>query len=98
MKECKVKELKEHHMTFIEYNNYLIPFDKIHSMYFKEETRTSMYTVDKFLLYISIGENSDIILQAVTIDEKQAIKEIYNNYKNYLLNKELKETKLKGLI
>ena len=88
-------------MTFIEYNNYLIPFDKIYSMYFSEETRTSIYTVDKIILYISIGDNRDIILQAITIDEKHNIKEIYNNYKNYLLNKELKEQnepKLKGLI
>ena len=91
-------------MTFIEYKDYIIPFDKIHSMYFSDETISSMYNVDKFILYISIGCNSDIILQAVTIDEKHAIKEIYNNYKNYLLNKELKELKeqnepkLKGLI
>ena len=88
-------------MTFIEYNNYLIPFDKIYSMYYSEEPRTSMYTVDKTKLYISTGDNSDITLLAVTIDEKHTIKEIYNNYKNYLLNKELKEQnepKLKGLI
>ena len=50
-------------MTFIEYKDYLIPFDKIHSMYFSEETRTSIYTVDKFILYISIGDNRDIILR-----------------------------------
>ena len=88
-------------MNFIEYNNYLIPFDKIYSMYFSEETRTPIYTVDKIILYISIGDNRDIILQAITNDEKHNIKEIYNNYKNYLLNKELKEQnepKLKGLI
>ena len=88
-------------MTFIEYNDYLIPFDTIHYMYFSEETRTSMYDVDKIILHIYIGNTRDIVLRAVNIDEKHNIKEIYNNYKNYLLNKELKEQnepKLKGLI
>ena len=50
-------------MTFIEYKDYLIPFDKIHSMYFSDETISSMYNVDKFILYISIGDNRDIILR-----------------------------------
>ena len=88
-------------MTFIEYNNYLIPFDKIQYINYSEEPRTSIYTVGKTIMYISTGDNRDIILQAITIDEKHTIKEIYNNYKNYLLNKELKEQnepKLKGLI
>ena len=85
-------------MTFIEYKGYLIPFDKIYSMHYSEEPRTSIYTVDETKLYISTGDNSNITLQAVTIDEKHTIKEIYNNYKNYLLNKEFKEHKRKGLI
>lgn len=75
--------------TFIDTGHLIIPYSRINSIRYCQRYIGNFPKIEERRACLYIYANSDsFVISANSYEDESNIKEIYNNYKEYLLNKE----------